>query len=216
MEKWSGKLAIVTGASAGIGDAIVRDFVKYGIDVIALARRLERLEKLKEDLKDSKGKVIPMKCDISDKASVDATFDKIEKEFGAAHILVNNAGVAQFTGLLDEGDAVDDDIMCTINTNLVGLIRATRRAYKLMKKSDEHGIIINIGSIAGHYVHNSGNFKSNIYAGTTSVMKDEIVFNTNNKKNSFYRYKTRRSCRYRVNSSRTHTIKRLESPHLCK
>lgn len=168
MEKWSGKIAIVTGASAGIGDAIVRDLVKYGIDVIALARRLCRLEKLREDLKDSKGRVIPMKCDISDKDSVDATFDQIEKDFKVIHILVNNAGVAQFSGIFGESDSVENDIMCTINTNLVGLVRASRRAYKLMKNSDDHGIIINIGSVAGHYVPNIGGFVSNVYAGKCS------------------------------------------------
>ena len=57
MEKWEGKTAIVTGASAGIGDAIVRDLVKYGINVVALARRMDRLESLKEQLSNEKGKV---------------------------------------------------------------------------------------------------------------------------------------------------------------
>lgn len=93
MEKWIGKVAVVTGASAGIGSAIVRDFAKAGIDVIALARRVEKLESLKNELKSAPGKVTALKCDVSDKRSVEEAFKSIERSHGVIHILVNNAGV---------------------------------------------------------------------------------------------------------------------------
>jgi NADP+-dependent farnesol dehydrogenase len=93
MEKWIGKIAVVTGASAGIGAAIVRDLSKSGINVIALARRVEKLNDLKNELNGAPGKVTAMRCDISDKKSVEVTFAEIEKTFGFIHILVNNAGV---------------------------------------------------------------------------------------------------------------------------
>ncbi|CAG9800071.1 unnamed protein product [Chironomus riparius] len=183
MEKWEGKTAIVTGASAGIGDAIVRDLVKYGINVVALARRLERLEKLKEQLKDAKGKVIPVKCDVSDKASIDAAFEQIEKEVGTVQILVNNAGVCIMHGLFTDTDKETDDVIVnTINTNFLGLVRMSRKGYKLMKKTDDYGIIINIGSIAGHSVACAVDLYVNVYPGSkhavravTESMRQELI-----------------------------------------
>jgi len=164
MEKWSGKTAIVTGASAGIGDAIVRNLVKYGINVVALARRLEILQTLKDQLKDEAGKVIPIKCDVSDKASTDAAFEQIEKEVGTVQILVNNAGIGQFHGIFEDDDETTDEIISsTVNTNFLGLVRVARKGYKLMKKSDNYGIIINIGSIAGHNA--SLEYAMNVYPG---------------------------------------------------
>jgi NADP+-dependent farnesol dehydrogenase len=151
MEKWKGKLAVVTGASAGIGAAIVRDFVKNGINVIALARRVEKLQALQSELKDEEGNVIPMCCDVSKKSSIDDAFDQIEQKFENIHILVNNAGIALNSGLLDDDDLkTEDAITSTINTNVLGLVRMTRRAYKIMSDSKEHGVIINIGSVVGH------------------------------------------------------------------
>lgn len=165
MDKWSGKIAIVTGASSGIGEGIVRDLVKNGIDVVALARRMEKLEALKEELKSAKGKVIPMKCDVSNKASIDAAFEEIEIKVGAAQILVNNAGVLKSFGIFADDDNADKIILNTINTNFLGLVRVSRKAYKLMKKSDDYGIIINIGSIAGHQVLNIPEYLMNVYPG---------------------------------------------------
>ena len=95
MEKWQGKIAVVTGASAGIGAAIVRDLAKAGINVIALARRIEKLEALKDELKGAPGKVTALRCDVSNKASVEATFKTIEERFGVVNILINNAGVVR-------------------------------------------------------------------------------------------------------------------------
>ncbi|XP_070501563.1 farnesol dehydrogenase-like [Chironomus tepperi] len=170
MEKWSGKTAIVTGASAGIGDAIVRDLVKYGINVVALARRMERLETLRDQLKDEAGKVIPIKCDVSDKASIDAAFEEIEKEVGTVQILVNNAGIALMHGIFgDDDDKTDEIISSTINTNFLGLVRMCRKAYQLMKKSDDYGIIINIGSVAGHCA--SFEYIINVYPGTKFAVR---------------------------------------------
>lgn len=111
MEKWCGKNCVVTGrnkqagvfistsyqfvtgASSGIGAAIVRCLAKAGINVIALARREDKLRALKEELLGASGKVTTIVCDIADKSSVESTFGKIEQKFGAIHLLVNNAGV---------------------------------------------------------------------------------------------------------------------------
>ena len=170
MEKWSGKTAIVTGASAGIGDAIVRDLVKYGINVVALARRLERLETLKDQLKDEGGKVIPIKCDVSDKASIDSAFEEIEKEVGSVQILVNNAGICLVKELFgDDDDKTDEIITSTVNINFLGLVRVARKSYKLMKKSEDYGIIINIGSVLGHNA--AADYPLNVYPGTKFAVR---------------------------------------------
>ena len=95
MEKWRGKNAVVTGASAGIGAAIVRDFANAGINVAALARRVDKLDSLKEELKNSPGKVISIACDVSKRESIEAAFKSIEKTFGTIQILINNAGIVR-------------------------------------------------------------------------------------------------------------------------
>jgi NADP+-dependent farnesol dehydrogenase len=181
MDKWIGKTAIVTGASAGIGAEIVRDFANAGINVIAMARRLERLDDLKNELKNAKGKVTAIKCDVSDKASIDAAFDEIEKKFGSIQILVNNAGIAIQAGVLNNDDSIDEKISNTIHTNFTGLVRVTRRAYQLMEKASDYGIIINNGSIDGHNLP-FHNFHMNVYSATkfavrglTESLRQEII-----------------------------------------
>jgi NADP+-dependent farnesol dehydrogenase len=95
MEKWRGKTAIVTGASSGIGAAIVRDLSRAGINVIALARRTERLESLKSELENEAGKVTAIGCDVSNRKSVEEAFKTIEGSFESVNILVNNAGIVR-------------------------------------------------------------------------------------------------------------------------
>lgn len=95
MEKWRGKNAVVTGASSGIGAAIVREFVNAGINVAALARGVEKLESLKQELKNAPGKVTVLACDVTDKNSVESAFKSVEEIFGTVQILVNNAGTGR-------------------------------------------------------------------------------------------------------------------------
>lgn len=75
MEKWIGKTAVVTGASAGIGAQIVVDFAKKGINVIGLARRPEKVEEIAKDLGKSAGKIYAFKCDVSNRQSIKDAFE---------------------------------------------------------------------------------------------------------------------------------------------
>lgn len=172
MEKWVGKTAVVTGASAGIGAAIVRDLAKAGIHVIALARRIEKLEDLKKELNGSAGKVTAMSCDVSSKESVDLTFKTIEKEFGFVHILINNAGIVRDVEILDSSDDTEamEKLEQVIQTNYTGLVHCSRKAFHLMEKTDDYGIIISIGSIASHIVPVM-DFKLNVYPGTKHAIR---------------------------------------------
>jgi NADP+-dependent farnesol dehydrogenase len=151
-EKWENKIAVITGASAGIGVAIFKDFVKAGLTVIGLARRVERIEELVESVKSEgyKGQGFAYKCDVSDPESVKEAFKWIENKFGFIHILVNNAGIGRIATILEEGDESMRRINEVLDTNLRGLVHCSKVAFQLMKKSDDYCMFININSIAGH------------------------------------------------------------------
>jgi NADP+-dependent farnesol dehydrogenase len=168
MEKWQGKTAVVTGASAGIGAAIVKDFAKAGINVIGLARRPEKIVAVALELGETPGKVFARQCDVSDRESIKEAFKWIEDKFKVVHILVNNAGIGRKTQILtddlDNGDNLDE----VIKTNFNGLVHVTRHAYQLMKSSDDYGMIVNINSIVGHSTPfpKDGVSNANVYHGT--------------------------------------------------
>ena len=90
---WLNKTAVVTGASAGIGAAIVKDFISAGINVVRLDKSLTNL---KPNAGKSPAKVYSFKCDVSDQKSVKETFKLIEEELGTVNILINNAGVGRW------------------------------------------------------------------------------------------------------------------------
>ncbi|CAO1334695.1 unnamed protein product [Diamesa hyperborea] len=187
MEKWSNKLAVVTGASAGIGAAIVKDLANSGINVVGLARRTEKIEQLINDLGKTNGKMYAYKCDVSDQESVKAAFKWIEEKFGCIHILINNAGTVRNVKILDEGDEVAKQLNEVINTNVTGLVQCTREAFRLMKKSDDYGFIININSVLGHSIPFM-EMSLNIYPPTkyavtavSEVLRQELISMKNKK-----------------------------------
>lgn len=188
MEKWTGKLAVVTGASSGIGAAIVRDLSKAGINVAALARRADRLDELKDELKEFPGKVYAMMCDVSDKAAVERIFKQIDEKYGAISIMINNAGTMRAVEILDDDDETFEEIEEVVQTNLMGLINCSRKAYQSMKKADDYGIIIQISSIVGHSIPFIPIINFNVYPGSkhavrasTEVMRQELIKKKNTK-----------------------------------
>jgi len=152
VDKWIGKIAVVTGSSGGIGAAIFKEFARQGIHVIGLARRSEKVEEIIKELGVTKGKTYSYKCDVSNPESVEETFKWIEKNFGKVHILVNNAGIGRKCNVLDENPESFNKMNEVIDTNLRGLLHCTRKAYTLMKKSNDYGLIINMNSVLGHMV----------------------------------------------------------------
>lgn len=142
MDRWRGKVAVVTGASAGIGAAIVKDLATAGLIVIGLARRADKIEQLKNELKDVSGEIHSYQCDITSEQSIKTAFNWIVEKFGAIKILINNAGIFRYTSLLDENSG--PSIIDTVNTNLLGLLFCTREAFKSMNKSSDDAHIINI------------------------------------------------------------------------
>lgn len=153
MIRWQNKIAVVTGASSGIGGAIVKDLVSNGLQVIGLARRVERVENIKKELpKILQTKLTALKCDVSNLKSVNEAFDKIVAHFGGVDILVNNAGVLKLGHLTTMNVAEVEQVL---QTNVMGVVYCTQRAFKSMKERNFNGHVVLINSVAGHKVINS-------------------------------------------------------------
>ncbi|XP_037039652.1 farnesol dehydrogenase-like [Bradysia coprophila] len=186
MDKWIGKVAVVTGASAGIGKAIVKDLAKAGIHVVGLARRDEKIVEYVRELGNTSGKVYARKCDISDQQSVKQTFQWIEQQFGSISILINNAAILYNGTILDPGDDAMDQLNAVINTNFTGAVQCSREAIRLIEKSCDHGLVVNINSIAGNYV--PFGMGTNVYAASkhalrafSEVLRHELVVKKDSK-----------------------------------
>lgn len=94
MERWSGKVAVVTGASTGIGAYLVEILVRHGVKVVGLARRVEMLDSCAQRLaRNPPGSFHPVKCDLRKEEDILAAFKFVEDKLGPVHVLVNNAGV---------------------------------------------------------------------------------------------------------------------------
>lgn len=144
--KLKGKTAIVTGASSGMGREIALCFAKEGANVLAVARRAERLNKLVEDTKDFDGKVIAYSADVTDKDKVEAMIDEAIKQFGKLDVLVNNAGIMDdMSGIGDINDEMFDKVF---DINVKSAMYSMRKAVKYFEEVGG-GNIINVASIGG-------------------------------------------------------------------
>lgn len=149
------KTALITGASAGFGEAIATTFARKGYRLIITGRRKERLEALKTELlKLGATAVLVLSFDIQDKDEVNKAVDSLSGEWKNIDILINNAGLAVGKSTLENGEIDDWERM--INTNVKGLLYITRALISTLKKS-ESAHIVNIGSIAGTEVYIGGN-----------------------------------------------------------
>lgn len=177
MNRWTGKLAVVTGASSGIGAATAKALVNAGMVVVGLARRVERVEALKKDLPSSVQESLhAVKCDVSKEEDIVQTFGWVEQKFGGVDVLINNAGIMPDGSLL-EGDS--EKIRAVLDTNVVGLVLCSREAFQSMKKRAVDGHIVQINSVAGHQVPNFPRlnvYPASKYAVTaiTETMRQEL------------------------------------------
>lgn len=140
-----GRVAVISGASSGLGSQMARGFAKQGADLVITARRLERLEELAEELRKEGVKVLPLKCDVTDSDMVNEVAKKVEEEYGKVDILVNCAGSAKNNGVLN---MTDEEWEFTMNTDLDSVFYVTRAFANIMKKNN-YGRIINIASMYG-------------------------------------------------------------------
>ncbi|CAD7079056.1 unnamed protein product [Hermetia illucens] len=152
MERWQNKVAVVTGASAGIGAAIAADLVKSGFIVVALARREERLQENQRALPENlQSRYHPKRCDVTNEEEVKDTFAWIETKLGGTDVLVNNAGVVA-SGVQLIGVDNTQPIRNIVETNVMSVVYCVREAFNSMKKRNFDGHVVIINSVAGHYI----------------------------------------------------------------
>ncbi len=140
----AGQIAVVTGASRGIGAAIARRFAAEGAAVALLARSTDALAAVRAEIEAAGGRALAVTADVTDTAAVNAAADRVRAELGAPHVLVNNAGAALRRPLAETSD---DEWRDVIATNLDGSFRCCRAFATDL--AGNRGRIINISSIAG-------------------------------------------------------------------
>lgn len=153
MENWQGKVALVTGASSGIGASIAIKLVSKGMKVVGCGRKVSALDAIaKEANASGPGHMVPVECDVEKESNILDMFRMIEEKFAAVHVLVNNAGLAHESPLLT-GETEDWNQMMAVN--VMAPCICSREAVKLMDKAGiDDGYIININSTSGHAVDN--------------------------------------------------------------
>ena len=139
-----GRVAVVTGASSGIGEACALTFVEKGAKVVLAARRAERLQSLVGRIEDMGGEALAVATDVTDEAAVENLFSSATDRFGTVDVLINNAGIADSTAI--ENTPLDL-WMKVIQTNLTSAFLCSRAAFRIMQPQ-KRGRIINIGSIS--------------------------------------------------------------------
>lgn len=142
MSKLSGKVAVVTGASKGIGADIAKGLAREGASVVVnYAASKEGAEKVVSEITEAGGNAFAVQGDVAKEADVNRLFEETRKAFGKLDVLVNNAGVYQFSPIEEFSPELYSRLF---NTNVLGTLLATREAVKLF--GDNGGSIINIGS----------------------------------------------------------------------
>ncbi|MCW2319077.1 3-hydroxy acid dehydrogenase/malonic semialdehyde reductase [Rhodoblastus acidophilus] len=155
------KTVLVTGATAGFGEAIARRSIRDGHRVIATGRRFERLEKLAAELGPN---LLPRRLDMTDTAAIADFVPSLPENWREIDVLVNNAGLALGLGPAWEADLKDWDHM--IATNITGLAHMTRAVLPQMVARND-GLVINLGSVAGAYAYPGGH----VYGGTKAFVR---------------------------------------------
>jgi NAD(P)-dependent dehydrogenase (short-subunit alcohol dehydrogenase family) len=142
----TGRTALITGASSGLGDHFARLLAASGARVVVAARRAERLDKLVQELTDLGHEALAVTMDVTDSDSIDAGFVAAEAQFGTVDVLVNNAGIGAGVPFLK---MTEGNWRSMLDTNLDGAWRVAHRAAVAMAESGQGGSIINIASILG-------------------------------------------------------------------
>lgn len=159
------KIALITGASSGIGEACAQLFAQQGYNLILLGRRENLLEKVAQQLIDKYSiEVKKIQADVRDKENINYVLETLPASWKHVDVLINNAGLSQGLDPIDKGSTDDWDVM--IDTNVKGLLYVTKVVSNWMI-SEKKGHIINIGSVAGKEVYANGN----VYCATKHAVE---------------------------------------------
>lgn len=153
----TGRIVAITGASSGLGMQMARGFAEQGADLVIMARRIEKLEALAEEIRGMGRRCLPIQCDVTKSDVVNEAAEKAEVEYGKVDILVNCAGNAINGGVLT---MTDEEWDFTIDTDMNSVFYVTRAFANIMKKNN-YGRIINIASMYG--LVGNGTFDSIAY-----------------------------------------------------
>lgn len=152
MSKLDGKIAIITGASSGIGEATARLLAEEGATVVLAARREERLQDLQQEVEANGGKALVVTTDVTDRKAVQLLADQTLSEFGTIDILVNNAGLMPLSLVKNLHEAEWDRM---IDVNIKGVLNGVGAVLPTMLEN-ESGHIVNVSSVAGRRVFPGG------------------------------------------------------------
>ena len=144
-----GKIALVTGASSGIGKTVAKGLAAAGAVVAVAARRVNKLEEVVAEIVNAGGHALAVELDVTNSDSIVKAFDAIENELGTVNVLVNNAGVANPKNFLKYSPQDLDFIM---NTNFKGSWEVAHETAKRLAATSQPGSIINLSSVLGHGV----------------------------------------------------------------
>lgn len=145
-----GRVALVTGASSGLGVQFARALADNGAAIVLVARRVERLAALKQEIESRGGRALVIEADVTDRTAMQRAFDDAEKAFGTVTILVNNAGVAQQP--LRATDVTPEEWRRVIGVDLDAVFYWAQEAARRMVAAKTPGSIVNISSVLGYGV----------------------------------------------------------------
>jgi 3-oxoacyl-[acyl-carrier protein] reductase len=145
----SGRIAMVTGASSGLGARFAQLLAANGAKVVCLARRKERLDALVAAITQRGGEAIAAIADVTDQPAVAAAFAKVEEHYGPVDLLINNAGIAPTGRAIDQASEIWRDVM---RVNLDAVYFTAQLAAQKMIKNNRPGVIVNVASILGFSV----------------------------------------------------------------
>ncbi len=166
MNRLKGKLALITGASSGIGRAIAERYAEQGVDLIITSRREEKLLEVKGEIENKYGvEVNILVQDVSNPEDVRAGIDSLPENLKKIDILVNNAGLAVGMTKIHESEPISFDRV--MDTNVKGLLYVSRAVIPLMLENHIPGHIVNIGSTAGNAAYAGGG----VYCASKSAVK---------------------------------------------
>lgn len=162
MKRWQGRVALVTGASAGIGREVAAVLARAGMKVAMGARRIDRLNELAESLPDAE--LLPVEADLRQEEQILALFEKVRGTWGGVDVMVNNAGLGHRAPLTSGSTEQWREML---EVNVLGLCVCTREAVTDMRKRGDDGHVIHLSSMAAHRVPRG----SGVYSATKFAVR---------------------------------------------
>lgn len=145
------RVVVITGASAGIGEALAREYASRGARTALLARRIERIAAIAKELGSDRGRSLAVACDVTLDGELEAAIDRVRSEFGRVDVVVANAGFG-VDGFLDRLSV--EDYRRQFETNVFGVIRTAKAAIPSLV--DSRGVLAVVGSVSGYVVQPGG------------------------------------------------------------